>query len=179
MNLIKALFNGLSLRERFLLLAFLWVGLLLWAGGLINHYQDERERFHRVGVDLERQAHWFEEKEHIDERLWSALERLDPARTYNSTQLSGRLDSIARETSLSFDISSPSTQESDIFSIHSVRIQVRRAKIDDLIAFDAAVKQEFPYLGLEGFQINAPSRDPRQLDAVFQIFSFELKPEQF
>ena len=179
MSFLKGVFGGISLRERFLLLIFAWILLFFWATALLDRFGEEHTRYQRVAHDLSQQEQWFEERENIDRGLRTAMERLDPERTYNSTQLSGRLDAIARGANLNFDIASPNTQESDIFSVHSIRVQVRRARIADLIAFDAAIKSEFPYLGLEGFQINAPTRDPRELDAVFQIFSFELKADQF
>lgn len=176
MSLARGLFHRLSMRERFLLTAFLWVALLIWVVSIVRSLNDRWAVFSATGSELGLQAVWFGEQATIEEQLGTALQRLDPAKTYNSAQLSARLDTIARQASLSFDLSSPSTQDSGVFSIHSVRVQVRRAKMSELIQFDETIRSEFPNMGLESFQVSAFSRDPRYLDATFQVYSFELKP---
>ena len=137
--------------------------------------KDFRLNYIMTKKDLTMQANMIGNKESIETRLQEELKRLDPKKTYTSSQLVGKLDSFAREAKLNFDTNSPSTKPGDIFNIHTVRIQVRRAEIGDLINFDKQVKKESPYLGLERVKITAVKSDPRYLNAQFVISSFELK----
>jgi len=128
-----------------------------------------------VTAQLENQQTWFQSQDDIETRLQTSLERLDPKKTYNDTQLIGKIDTIARGPKLNFDTASAITQEGDIFNIHSVRIVIKKAGLNELIEFDRKIKMESPYLGLERVQIVANKADPRLLDAQFVISSFELK----
>ncbi len=165
----------MSLRERFLLTVFIWCCLFVWAGSVIQGGKNFRLQFIKTKNELATQEDMIDNKEAIETRLQDELTRLDPQKTYTSSQLVGKLDSFARGSNLNFDTNSPNTKPGDIFNIHTVRIQVRRAEIGDLINFDKQVKKESPYLGLERVKLTAVKSDPRYLNAQFVVSSFELK----
>ncbi len=165
----------MSLRERFLLTVFIWVCLLVWGGSVMRAMKDFRTEFYSTGKKLEMQQVLIGNRETIEIGLQNQLQRLDPQKTYNSSQLVGKLDSFGRNANLRFDTNTPNTQEGDIFNIHTVRIRVRQAGIGDLIDFDNQIKNAAPYLGLERVKLTANKSDPRLLNAQFVISSFELK----
>lgn len=165
----------MSLRERTLLTLFIWIIIFVWAGSLINDFKAVYSKVQNTGYQLEYQNQIISEKEDIKVRLNQALERLEPEKTYSSSQLVEKLDNLARKAGLNFDINSPSTQEGDIFNAHTVRIQFKKSGIGDLIEFDHKLKEESPYLGLERMRIVANKAEPRLLDAQFLVSSFELK----
>jgi hypothetical protein len=173
--MFKKFYNILSLRERALLTVFIWIILFVWTGGLFKDSKSVYTNLRSTAYQLKYQAQVISEKEDIKIRLNHALERLEPEKTYSSSQLVEKLDNIARKAGLNFDINSPSTQEGDIFNAHTVRIQFKKGGIADLIEFDQKIKEESPYLGLERMRIVANKADPRQLDAQFLVSSFELK----
>lgn len=173
--MLRAFFTRLSLRERLLLAVFLWIGLFLWGFDQVKTFKRHRLDYHRTAVELEVQKNWLDRAQSITERIKTLLSQVDPAKTLDSAELSGRLDTLARAPNLNFDLTSPTTVESDIFNIHSVRLQIKRAKITDLLALDEALRKERPYIGMEGFQISANRNDPSLLEATYQVFSFELK----
>ena len=174
---LRNLFNALSLRERVLLAAFLWLCILVWAASAVTEFHDTKTTFARVSQDLKNQEMWFDKKEQTESELANVLNRLDSTKTYASFQLVGKLDAIARRSNMSFDISSPSTKGGDTIDIHTVRIQFKKAGIAELISFDEEVHRESHYLGLERVQIVANKSDPRLLDAQFVVSAFESKDE--
>jgi len=175
---IRQLFNAFSIRERYLVAIFIWAILLVWMLALVDSLQKTWRDFSTNGEVLERFTLLLDQADQAEVRLRNARQGLDSTKTYSAAQLSGRLDSLARENQVSsFDISTASTIESELFSFHNVRLSIKRAQIFELIRFEQAIKQYSPYIALGDFQITANKRDPRYLDAVFELVSFELKEE--
>lgn len=176
--MLHALFHALSLRERFLLAVFIWGLLVLWMLNLLSNSQNSLNTYRlqsqlmqslRATIGLAGQA---------EEVLAVARRGLDDSKTFSASQLVGRLDSLARENAISsFDISNPSTIETELFSFHTVRLSVKRATITELIQFDTAIKRHSPYIALTDFQISSNRRDPRVLTADLELVSFELKAD--
>ena len=175
---VQQIFNALSLRERYLLSLFIWALLLVWLLSLLESFQSTWGTFslnRQLVATLEETVAQAGQAETL---LAAARQGLDGSKTFSAAQLVGRLDSLARENKVSsFDISTPSTVETQLFSFHNVRLSIKRARIGELIRFDQAVKAYSPYIALGDFQVTANKRDPRFLDAVFELVSFELKEE--
>ncbi len=176
--LIRQIFNVLSLRERYLVAIIIWVLLLVWLLGLFETFQKNWATYSLNNQLLESFESTLAQSEAADIMLSSAREGLDGTKTFSAAQLMRRLDSLARDNEVSgFDISTPSTIESQLFSFHTVRLSIQRSRISELIRFDQAVKAYSPYIALADFQVTANKRDPRFLDAVFELVSFELKED--
>ena len=178
MNFARPIFNALSLRERYLLALFVWVMLLIWMLGLLEGFGQRSGSFRINGQLLATLEDTIAQADAAEAALIQAREGLDGARTFSAAQLVGKLDALARENEVSsFDISTPSTVDTQLFSFHNVRLSIKRARIEELIRFDQAVKVFSPYIATSDFQVTANNRDPRFLDAVFELVSFELKEE--
>lgn len=176
--MIRNLFFSLSVRERLLLTVFVWALIMVWLLGLLDSFGNTLRDFRYNGQALERFEETLEQSEMVELLLEEARAGLDSSRTYSASQLVGRLDSLAREADLgSFDLNIPSTQETDLFSFHNVRLNINNTRIEELIAFDQRIKEDAPYISLARFELVASRRDPRYLDAVFELTSFELKED--
>lgn len=175
---VRRIFNALSLRERYLVAIIIWVLLLAWLLGLLEGFQETWRAYSLDSRFIESLESTLGQAGEAERLLASAREGLDSTKTFSASQLVGRLDSLARQNEVSsFDISTPSTQETQLFSFHTIRLNIKRARIGELIRFDQAVKEHSPYIALGTFQVSANKRDPRFLDAVFELVSFELKEE--
>lgn len=178
MKIFRQLFNFLSLRERYLLALFIWALLFMWGIFLLQSAQSTWERFSSSRQILTQYEDTLKLADAAEQLLRSARQGLDSSKTFSAAQLVGRLDSIARENEISsFDISTPSTIESQLFTFNNVRFSIKRSRIEELIKFEQAVKAYSPYIALGNFQIDANTRDPRFLDATLELVSFELKEE--
>jgi hypothetical protein len=175
-SLPHRLFHAFSLRERMLLALFCWSMLIIWLLGLLDtavaNYRSWQQ-FRATRLAFEEQL---AQAPLAAGLLQQARASVDASRTFSAAQLVGQLDTIARGASLSsFDLSIPGTQESDIFSFHTVRLNVKRAQLHELIELDRRIKQHAPYITLSQFQVVSNRRDPRYLDATLELASFELK----
>ncbi len=176
MNPLRQLFLSTSLRERVLLVAFLFVMLLIWALYLMGNLRATNQALNFSAQTLERQEIQLSRADEVQARLGEILANWDSSRTYSGTQLVGRIDEIARELFPRYDLSSATSQESEIFASHVVRLRIDNGNISELVAFNQRIQEENPYIVLSQFQIASRQRDPRQLDASFEITSIELKP---
>jgi hypothetical protein len=110
----------------------------------------------------------------IDAELKLQQGKFDSSRTYDKDQLFARVEAMAER--MNPTLSTSRTQEGDIFNVHTVPVRFRDEPIASLIQFDNALQGE-PYISLETARIQADRKDPRKLDAVFEITSFELKKQ--
>ena len=168
-------FHFLPVRERLLLLAFVWVALFAWANNLSRSLRTQSQARGSALELLEIQDIIMAQETAVAVSLNAAREGLDTTRTLTASGLVGRLDNLARASQLDFEINRTNTQETDLFSFHSVRLAVKQAAISDLIDFESKLRQESPYVSLNRFQIRANRRNPQDLDATFEVASFELK----
>lgn len=176
--IFRRIFLTLSLRERFLLTLFIWGLLTVWLLNTLEHAQSRWNSFRMNSALLDSINATLALAPQAEEVLTMARIGLDSNQTFNSAQLAGRLDSLARQNAISsFDISNPSTVETELFSFHTIRLSVQRASIAELIRFDNAIKQHSPYIALTDFQVSANRRDPRVLTADFELVAFELKED--
>ena len=174
MSLFRSIFFRLKPRERILLIAFAAVLLLLWASVAIRDLRGELQRYLQARQVLAAQSAFLELGPAVEEQLQAALSSVDNSRTYSSSELVGRLDGLARSLNLTIDLDARETSAEDVYAIHRVRMRVRRGNLADLVRFNEALQQETPYIILTEFQFLADRRDPRQLDATFEIASIEL-----
>lgn len=177
MRLLQTWFHGLNVRERALLTLFIWVILFAWAVVLIGATRTTWSAWQRSGGFLQANTELLERGPQIRAELETARAGVDNARTFSAQQLVGTIDGLARDQNLRFDISAPSTEESDLFSFHTVRVELKRAQLRELEDFEAAILAMNPYVDLAEFRLVANRRDPRFLDATFAVESFELKED--
>ena len=176
---IKAFYKRTSLREKLLTLVFLVVILVLWMGswlGRLGMWNDDRRQ---SAVELETQQQWLDRSGEYTEGLARALERVDPSKTFQASQLSERVDTLLRQSGLSTqaDIDPVRTREGEIFNDHNIRVRLSRISIAQLVQFSEALRKDSPYINLESVRIAAARRNPEQLDVRFEINSFDLKAE--
>lgn len=177
--MFRRLFDSLTFRERLGLVIFIWLGVLLWLTVIRGNWVTQQRAYTEARFELNTQQTLLDNREFIDERVAVAREGIDPSRTYSGSSLFSHVDNLARQAELAADISSPIRREERIFNTNSVRVSVRRASLEQLIAFVHSVRSEAPYLALRRFQIDANQRDPRQLNAQLEIESFELAESYF
>lgn len=172
--MLRQLYDSLSLRERFLLLGFIWLGLLFWFTFQMRGYRAASTAHSSIKSILETQQVLLDNEAYIEERVALAQGSIDNSRTYSGSSLFSTVDNLARQAEIAADINSPTSSEEGIFRIHSVRVNIRRATLEQLIRFVHAVRADAPYLSLGRFQLDANARDPQQLNAQFIVESFEL-----
>ena len=172
---IKKLYKRLSVREKLLFLLFFSVILILWCSSLTRRISELNHERKIAQFELNDQEQWIIQKPLISNNLERALERVDPAKTYSATKLSGRIDNMIRKVGLQADIDPVKTREGEVFNDHDLRVRLNRISIDKLIEFNNLLQIESPYINLDSLRLSANKRKPEELDARFEINSFDLK----
>ena len=175
----RAIYKRMSLREKLLTLLFLLVILFLWTNNWLGRVSEWNAQRTLTSVALETQQQWLDRSDFFDQGLATALKRVDPSKTYDAAQLSGRVDNLTRQISLSgqADIDSVRTREGEIFNDHNLRVRLSRISIAQLIKLNNLLKQETPYINIQSVRIQKNRRNPEQLDVRYEINSFDLKDQ--
>jgi len=173
----RQLYKRMSLREKLLALCFLVVLLLIWSNHWLDRVSEWNAQRRLTANQLATQQEWLDRSDFFAQGLATALERVDPSKTYAAAQLSGRVDSLVRQTGLSgqADIDPVRTRESEIFNDHNLRLRLSRISIAQLIKLNNLLKQETPYINIQSVRIQKDRRNPEQLDVRYEINSFDLK----
>jgi hypothetical protein len=173
----KRLFLRMTVREKLLSLLFILVVLFIWTGNLMNRSSAWNSSRKQAQADLSIQQQWLDRSDEFTVGLERALERVDPKKTYAGPRLSGRIDDILRQVSLSgsADIDPVQTREGEIFNDHNVRIRLSRISIAQFVQLNKLLSQETPYINLQSVRVTKNRRNPEELDVRFKINSFDLK----
>lgn len=175
---LKQIYLARPLRERFLFALTFGSLLLLWALSLMDAAAARWQTYSLNQQVLSSFNDTLEQESTARNLLTEARQQVDQSKTFSAAQLGGRIDSIARNVELPrFDVRTPATVETDLFSFHNVRVRITRAQLEELIRFDLEVKKLAPYIAMADFRLTANNRDPRYLDADFELVSFELKED--
>ncbi|MEC7274201.1 MAG: hypothetical protein VXU48_03040 [Verrucomicrobiota bacterium] len=170
------LYKTMSIREKFLCLCFILVLLFIWSNNWLNRTYEWNMLRNLSATELATQQEWLERNNSISVGLNNALKFVDPSKTYAASQLSGKIDSLIRQTGLSnqADIDSVRTREGEIFNDHNLRVRLSRISIAQLIVLNKLLIQETPYINLQSVRIQKNRSNPEQLDVRYQINSFDL-----
>ena len=176
MNKISMLYKAMSIREKFLCLCFILVLLFIWSNNWLNRTYEWNMLRNLSATELATQQEWLERNSSISLGLSNALKLVDPSKTYAASRLSGKIDSLIRQTGLSnqADIDPVRTREGEIFNDHNLRVRLSRISIAQLIVLNKLLIQETPYINLQSVRIQKNRNNPEQLDVRYQINSFDL-----
>lgn len=175
MNTLSQVFFSLKSRERILLSLLFTALILLWMALVVRSLIAEIPEYRNSRARLNDQSIILQEQPAVQAQLTEALANVDANRTYSASQLVAKLDSLRREIGLKVDLSSPVAEEAGIYTSYNVRLRVENGNLEDLVRFNQAVQKENPYIVITKFQFSPNRRDPREIDATFDIASFELQ----
>lgn len=171
---MKRFFLRRAPREKFLLLVFTGLALLIWLGRGVGRSRALWSGLRAARAELATQQIWLENRARIEQRAAAAAQSLDPVKTINATRLVGELNALTAQAGLSADIGSQRTERTDRFAFHSVQVNIRRADLATLLKFYTALSERSPYIGLEQFTLTVDRGNSGQLNATFRVVSVEL-----
>lgn len=171
----KKIFNKFTQREKILITALLWVITLLWANWLNSRLSTLSSEISTTHASLKHQQIWLDNQSSIEERLLASRQILDPGKTYPKNQFIAKVETLAKSSGATFNITNPTTRTGDIFNEHTLTIQFKDATLKSLLTFENAIQKEGAYMGLKELKIDPNKRDPNLLNAQFDIIALELK----
>lgn len=176
--MIRRLFKRLSLREQVLLSLLVWCGLLILTvfllGALVSTVRDMRA----AGELLAYQKQWYALEPILAEELQETMEKLNPDKTFSGAALAGRIDALARSSRVTPTINTPRARADDKLKLYSMRVNLQKDGLPELLEFDQKIQEEWPYIKIESIRISADSRDREKHDVLYIINSFEFNDDQ-
>ena len=172
----KRLFRRMTVREQLLTLIFILVMLFIWSGSVLKRSKVWDSDRQRAQSNLFVQQQWLERADDYENSYKLALQRVDPKKTFEGTQLSEKIDTILRKADLSgsADIDPVQTREGEIFNDHTIRVRLKRISIAKLIQLNELLRKETPYINIQSVRITKNKNKPEELDIRFKINSFDL-----
>ena len=157
----RAYFLGRASREKFLLVAFIAIGVLWWSSAFSTRLGAFWREKNLTTSRLTEQAQWIKNKTAIEETAKRTAAQLDAAKTLNGNQLVTRTSQLAADAGLKGAQTSGNTVTTPAgqFAVHSQEYVIRNVEWDPLTAFYKALQAQSPYISIERF-ILAPSGAP-------------------
>ena len=169
------IFQRLSVREKLWLLMFVWVTCILWFTSCIKRSKALSQDWKTTAGKIKSFEFWIKNDNIIKNNLENVLTMIEPSKTYSGPQLTGQVESFARDHGLAYSISSPKTRQGDIFDAHTVQLHCENANLDKLIAVEGDINKMKPYIGIEKLKLRANDFNPNFIEADFYLIALQLK----
>ena len=166
--------QSISSRERLMLSAFLTVMLLLWASSLWNRWNESSENLRQVEQVLGQQNVWIENAPIFEGQMRNVLSQLDRSEMLNAHELTGFIDTYARDNNLRHELGTPSVGSGTVYRKTTLRVTFRNVELRQLIELHLALQEKKPYIAVEALALTANRADPRLLNARLQLSSIEI-----
>jgi hypothetical protein len=166
-----------SLREKFLMLGFVLILLVIWTQSFLNRSGQWNDQRAIASIELLTQQQWLDRETQYAEQLAKALEKVDPSKTFSAAQLSGKVDALIREIKLesNADIDPVQTRNGEIFNDHTMRLRLKGISLAQFIVLNNILKKNSPYIEAKSIRITKNQRKPQEMNIRFEINSFDLK----
>lgn len=172
---MKAFFLSRLLREKLLLLSLIAIAAVMWLSSVSTRVRRFWIESSITSSELTTQKSWLGRRAQITADAKTAVERLDPARTFDGARLQAELYSIARGVGIrNMAIDDSASTPGPQFSINTVRFVMRDVSWDSLQAFYAELSKRAPYMGIEEFSVFGNRANPAQLTASLRVSSVEI-----
>ncbi len=161
---LRVYFLTRRMREKFLLLAFLLIGLLWWLSAFGRRAGVAWREQRSTAAALAEQQLWLDRREIIQKSVQAAAAQLDPAKTLDRAQLLDAVNQAAHEAGLrnNYGSSSATSEQSGQFTVHSVDYQVTGAGFEMLANFYLNLHKRAPYIGIERFGLGSNRGNPNE-----------------
>ncbi len=177
LRFIKDWYQKMSMRERGMFIAFVWVIVLGWLGYLAHKIGHLRDDIKTVQTAATNQKLVLDQQNAIQTNLSQMFSRFDKANVIDAPHLFQMIAQFAKDSSLdgpNTSIQQQRSQTADIFTINTVSVHFSKASIHDLVNFASKIEDKTPYLAIDDISITPSPILPNQLDATLRVSSLEL-----
>lgn len=172
--MIRRLVNKMTTREQLLLAVVGWVLLIIAANLLIREGQALHRQWQQTSGEIHNQEVILKQQERVETALEAKQAEFDETRTFSLPEMVQTADELARSSDIRPQSFNTDTTESQLFDLHTLVFRTGVTQIENLIALEARLRAESPYISVERVTIRRRSeRQPKQLQSSFQVSSFE------
>jgi hypothetical protein len=176
---VLKIYQQRSLREKFLLQGFVLVLFVIWSQGFLGKFASWNNQRQSTSIELMTQQQWLDREAQYAEALATALEKVEPSKTFSAAQLSGQVDALIRKIQLEgkTDIDPVQTRTSEIFNDHTMRLRLKGVTVPEFIKLNNRLKTFSPYIAPKSIRITKNQRRPQEMNIRFEINSFDLNQQ--
>ena len=174
-NIIKMRIDKLNCREKVLFFFFVLFFTLFWLSSCFKQARSLSQDLKLVNSKLKNNQFWIKNKAIIEENLQKVLSIMDPEKTFSGATFSGEVENVILNYDLNYSMTSPRTQQGDIFDAHTLQLHCENANLAKLIQFEESIYQKKPYISLEKIKMHANLFNPDLLEVDFTLKALELK----
>jgi hypothetical protein len=174
---LQTWFEKMSPRERFMLLAFAWAGVILWGFLLLNQVKTVRTSITQKQAQLKTQVETLNQKPKVLTEIGYYQDKFKTS--VDGTELLSRVTNYYKASGMPtpgiHQIGNDSKKAS-IFNVNSVSVNFSHTPYRSLVDFTTRVEADKPYLIINEF-VGTPDRtDPRFMTGEIRINSLQLNP---
>jgi len=153
---MKTFFLTRQLREKLLLLGLILMAAVTWLSSASHRATRLWREFHATTTLLEGQRELLAQQGRIEAEAKTAIQHLEPSKTFDGVRLQAEVDAIARRTGvINYTADNVQTERVSQFSMNSMQLQIRNADYATLVKFYLELSKEAPYIGIEQFRLSA------------------------
>ncbi len=170
-------FENMSSRERFMLMAFVWVGILLWGSVLLKQINALKTDMKSKNVTLEGQKISLDQQHAVEDKINNYNKIFQ--KSISSAALVSMVNGFVSQSQMPRPtITSTRTtgQKDSVFNINTVTVNFNRVPFLDLVHFISLVHTQKPYLVIDEVKTTPENINPTLMDGMIRINSLELKP---
>lgn len=178
---MRPYFNQLSLREKILLSAFIWVLIGIFATMALKQSGQHWKQWQSARNTKQVQALILAREANYDARFALITQRFDSQYTLDETELRNRLEAICKEVGVDYTLTSGTPKQEGNFSLFEVVVYLNRVEMPGLLAFYNGTLESAPYMRLDALTLSPGGNTPEMLSAkfVFKSFEMETQPTRF
>jgi len=155
---LRAFFLSRALREKFLLVGFAVLGVLMWLSNFSTRAGRVVTENRRTNATLREQKQYLDSREAVELAAQKAAAQFDPAKTYNAIRLQSIVQTLATEAGMKNPVASPLPRTSNgQFSVNSLEFKANiggsDAEWQKMTGFYKELQAKAPYLGIEKFTL--------------------------
>jgi type II secretory pathway component PulM len=173
---LKTWYDKMLPRERFMLIAFVWVMVLIWLGAFMNQVKAMKATIADTQSKLEEQKTWLDQKDIINSKLEDLTVKFE--HSYNANELYDTVNQLLKDDkdlpAAAFTVTQEATRKQKIFNVNTVTVRLKSVPWRNLIEFTQKIRLKQPYFTFERFHVVAEPLNPTIYTADMRINSLEL-----
>jgi len=174
---MSTMLSRISLREKILVVALLWLGAGIWLSNVGARARVSWQEWSGVQAEKQEQQVWLDHRATIEQKTAEAARRLEPSRTFSATSMVSELNQIATKAGLTPEVASQRTERTPQFVLHTARSTFRRVPMSSLIKFYIEFSRRAPYLTLDQMSLTVDRSTGSvgtTVNATFLVVAVEL-----
>ncbi len=167
---IKKIYTARTAREKFLILAVIWLPLLYWLSVLDEKQTAQNEDLKKVLLAKEHADMALSQKQLVEVNLKKAMGDFDEAKLIKDLRI--ELEGVLRGIGIPYTMNSPEPKVSGRMTVHTAVVTLKGVSLETVISLEKSLLARAPYIFVDLAEFNADGKGV--LSVRYEIKSFEF-----